>query len=160
MRKQLVLTLSAILVVTILTVGFSSKAESTPLFEITYGEKSMQLAAQALTAVGERVSFGEVSPLVTDEEILAIEVKEGGSTSFRGLSITLIAVQERASCIADCLEAQMQLSTDAGNVISVSYREGDTFAHEGYRVKVSQIAPTEIPSGVSRRVVLLLSLSQ
>lgn len=157
MRKQLVFTFSAILVVAILTVGFSSKAESTPVFEITSGEKSTLLAAQGLTAVKEVVSFGEKQTPSAGEETFAVEIKEGGSTSFRGLSITLLEVQKKASCARDCLEAQIQLSVGADNFITFSRGEGGVFLYEGYQVKVSQIAPEETSGDVSRRAVLLLS---
>ena len=158
MRKQLVPTFFAILIVAIVTVGFSSKAENAQIFEMSFSEKDSLLAAQGLTAIKEGVSIKEKSTTPSlGEETLARELKEGGSTSFRGLSITVTAIKKNTSCITYCLDAEMQLSTDTGTIVSVSHGEEDVFVHEDYRIKVSQIAPKDTPQGVSRRVVLLIS---
>ncbi|MEX0933374.1 MAG: hypothetical protein WDZ74_01335 [Candidatus Paceibacterota bacterium] len=158
MRKQLILTFSAILVVALLTVGFSSRAANTQ-FESISGEASALLATQGLTALHETTSVKETQAFPPDGETSAVELEEGDSTLFRGLSLTLITVQEKATC-STCLEAEMQLSTSTGTTETVFHEEGEVFFHEGYKIKISQIAPEENLTGVSRRVVLLFSMPQ
>jgi hypothetical protein len=86
----------------------------------------------------------------------AVEIKEGERTSFQGLSVTLVSVEEKNPCERNCLRANLLLAS--GGASDEFFGEvGDVFSFGGTVVKLSQLAPLEAPEGVLRRAVLLFS---
>jgi len=86
----------------------------------------------------------------------ASEIREGERESFRGLSVTLVSVEEKNPCERNCLRANL-LFASGGASDEVFGAVGDVFSFGGVTVKVSQLAPFEAPEGVVRRAVLLFS---
>lgn len=87
----------------------------------------------------------------------AAQVKEGGRTSFRGLSVTLMSVEEKIPCETNCLRANFSIAHEEVSDTLHNVAVGDAFSFGGVTVKVSQLAPFEAPKGVLRRAVLLFS---
>lgn len=160
MRKFFAISISIGVVLMILTVGFSSRAASRSLLDFSFEESVEALGASSLTAlrsVVDEVATRSVTPDV-NSEMRAVEVVEGDSVSFRELGITVQSVSETLDCSTNCLEVEIGVSTAGEEVAVTSHKEGDAFLYNGYRIKISQIAPHKPENGVLRRVVFLFSV--
>jgi len=162
MKKLFTLLFIGSFIVALLNIGLSSRTTKLHTFSLASNDtiSSKNLTASGLTALGGQ--FASENHIARASEVAdyakAIEVGEGGSASFEGLSVTVSSVATSSSCLStQCMTVELQLSVDNETVDYSSHKLGEVLSYKGYEVKISQIAPLEVLPGVSRRVVLLFS---
>jgi hypothetical protein len=159
MKKFFALSVSLVIVVMILTVGFSSGSASRGLSDFPFGENVGSMGASSLTALRGAVEDTGTKPKSPLEgpRTEAVEVADGDSTSFQGLALTVNSISEIPDCYLNCFEVSLGVSVGGGEITNFLHNEGDIFSYEGYRIKISQVAPRTPQNGVLRRAVFLFS---